>query len=93
MLRRSVNERIGVLDEGFVRGNFEDDEYCARVIMSGYKLGIVNNAFVYHHGSATFKSNEFDYVQNFEENKVRFFKKITTNRKNGGPNLSEFIIP
>ncbi len=77
MLRRSVIDRIGVLDEGFVRGNFEDDEYCARVIMSGYKLGIVNNAFVYHHGSATFKSNEFDYVQNFEENKVRFFKKIS----------------
>lgn len=89
MLRRSMIDRIGVLDEGFIRGNFEDDEYCARAIMFGYKLGVVNNAFVYHHGSATFKSNKLDYVQHYEENKVRFFEKISRMSSTLPINLSQ----
>jgi GT2 family glycosyltransferase len=77
MLKRALIDTIGVLDEGYVRGNFEDDDYCFRAIMAGYKLGIVKNAFVYHRGSASFKANNMDYVQHFEENRTRFFTKVT----------------
>ncbi len=96
MLRRSLVDRIGGLDEGYIRGNFEDDDYCLRAMIAGYKLGIARNAFVYHYGSATFKSNNLDYVQHFEENRIRFINKVsrlsTSFHDNVTPVLSETPI-
>lgn len=76
LIKREVVDLIGLLDEGYIRGNFEDDDYCFRAVVAGFKLGIVQNAFVYHHGSATFKTNEMTYSAYFEENRERFFLKV-----------------
>ncbi|GAA0852838.1 hypothetical protein GCM10008915_72020 [Bifidobacterium pullorum subsp. gallinarum] len=54
-IKRSVWERVGTLDPAFGLGMFEDDDYCERVRNAGYRLAIVEDAFVYHHGSATIK--------------------------------------
>jgi len=75
MIKGSVIDRIGTLDEGYFRGNFEDDDYCVRARMAGFKLGIVKNSFVYHHGSATYKENKFDYSELFDKNRKRFYRK------------------
>lgn len=75
MLRRELIDIIGYLDEGYEKGNFEDDDYCLRARMIGYRLAIVRNAFVYHHGSATFKSNRISHSQYMEKNRIRFYKK------------------
>lgn len=75
LIRRELVDMIGLLDEGYVRGNFEDDDYCLRAILAGYRLGIVKNSFVFHHGSTSFKENKLDYVQHFEENRKHFFLK------------------
>ena len=86
MLRRLLIDKIGGLDEGYIRGNFEDDDYCLRAMVAGYKLGIVRNSFVYHYGSATFKANNLDYVQHFEENRTRFINKLS--RLSASPQLN-----
>ncbi len=75
LLRRELIDLIGDLDEGYEKGNFEDDDYCLRARMAGYRLAIVRNSFVYHHGSATFKSNRISHSEYMEKNRVRFYKK------------------
>ncbi len=54
MLRRSVYERVGGLDEAFGMGFFEDDDYCRRVVESGWKIICAEDVFVHHHLSASF---------------------------------------
>ncbi len=75
MIRKSVVDQIGLLDEGYIKGNFEDDDYCLRTILSGYQLAIAKNAFVYHHGSVTFKENKITHSEYMEINRKRFFLK------------------
>ena len=75
MIRRTVIDLIGLLDESYIRGNFEDDDYCLRARYAGYRLGIAQNSFVYHHGSKTFKENKFNYIENFENNRKKFYLK------------------
>ncbi len=77
LIRRELVDQIGLLDEGYLRGYFEDDDYCMRTILAGYQLGVVQNAFVYHYGSFSIKENKVDYVKHFEENKKRFFLKAS----------------
>jgi O-antigen biosynthesis protein len=62
-LRRRLIDEIGVLDEAYGIGFFEDDDYCRRVAQAGHKLVIADDVFVHHHHSASFdtlggKANE-----------------------------------
>lgn len=75
MIRRSVIDQIGLLDEGYIKGNFEDDDYCLRTILSGYKLAIAKSSFVFHHGSITFIKNKIVHSDHMELNRKRFFLK------------------
>ena len=53
-IRRDVIDRVGVLDETFRLGFFEDDDYCVRARMAGYRLVVCDDVFVHHHLSASF---------------------------------------
>jgi GT2 family glycosyltransferase len=75
MIRREVVDLIGGLDEGYQMGNFEDDDYCLRTRMAGYKLAVAKNSFVYHHGSFTFKKNKISHTHWMENNRQRFYGK------------------
>jgi glycosyltransferase involved in cell wall biosynthesis len=61
LARREVIERIGGLDERFGSGNFEDDDYCVRAALAGFKAVIARDAFVHHTGSQTFRGAKIDY--------------------------------
>jgi GT2 family glycosyltransferase len=54
--RRDLLEKIGMLDERFGLGFYEDDDYCIRVKKAGYSLKCLEDVFVYHQGSASFGS-------------------------------------
>ena len=75
-LRREVIDQLGLMDTGYVKGNFEDDDYCARAIMAGFKLAIANSAFVYHYGSMTFKENKIFHDDFMDRNRKRFYPKV-----------------
>jgi GT2 family glycosyltransferase len=51
---KRVYEQVGPLDEAFRIGFFEDDDYCKRTRLAGYKIGIAEDVFVHHHLSASF---------------------------------------
>ena len=75
-LRRDVLERIGLLDEKFGLGMFEDDDYCVRVRDAGYRLVINEGCFIYHKGSLSFKKLENrEYQAIFERNREYYQKK------------------
>jgi O-antigen biosynthesis protein len=54
LIRERVIESVGMFDESFGLGNFEDDDYCLRAIDAGYELRIASGCFVFHYGSRTF---------------------------------------
>lgn len=75
-MRKAVYDEVGGLDTQYNYGMFEDDDYCARVKKLRFKLVIVEDAFVYHHGSASFnKLDEDEYQAIFTRNKQYFEQK------------------
>lgn len=54
MFRRHIYEEIGELDEMFTPGNYEDDDYCFRIMKAGYRLILCRDTFIHHYGSGTF---------------------------------------
>ena len=75
VIRRDLIDLIGYLDENYIKGNFEDDDYCMRARLAGYKLAIAKNSFVYHKGSITFKINQISHTQYMQANREKFFLK------------------
>lgn len=75
LARRAVVDRIGGLDERFGRGNFEDDDFCIRAALAGFKARIAQDVFVHHTGNQTFKALNIDYRQSLEENWQSFKAK------------------
>jgi len=60
LIREAVWRDVGGLDEAFGIGNFEDDDYCMRVLRAGYRLVMAEDAFVFHYGSRTFQGMGLD---------------------------------
>lgn len=54
LIKREMMQQIGLLDEQFSPGHFDDDDYSYRARQAGYKLLIAADAFVFHHGSSSF---------------------------------------
>lgn len=90
-IRKEVFERVGFLEEAFTIGMFEDDDYAERVRLAGYRVVCVEDVFVHHYGSSSFKKLPPDqYKRLFETNKKIFEQKWGkawvphTYRKRGG---------
>lgn len=54
-MRRSLIEEVGLLDESYGIGMFEDDDYAERTRAAGYDIICARDVFVHHHGQASFK--------------------------------------
>ncbi len=54
MLPRHVIDTVGLLDEAYGLGFFEDDDYCMRVLRAGLRVTCCDHVFVHHHLSASF---------------------------------------
>jgi glycosyltransferase involved in cell wall biosynthesis len=73
LTKRSVWDEIGGFDERFSPGNFEDDDYCLRACMAGYRNMVVGDVFIHHHGSVSCK--QLDFAGILQENQRKFFEK------------------
>ena len=75
-MRRSLVHEIGLLDERFETGMFEDDDYALRVQLSGLRTVCADGAYVHHWGGASFsKLPGEDYQRIFDENRRKFEEK------------------
>lgn len=75
LIRRAVIDQVGLLDERFGVGNFEDDDYCRRAIAAGFKAVIAVDSFVHHFGGQTFRSRGVDYGNLLRHNEQLFREK------------------
>ncbi|MCZ8513582.1 glycosyltransferase family 2 protein [Paenibacillus filicis] len=76
LFRRELMDRIGLLDERFSPGHYEDDDYCFRARLAGFRLMLVGDAFIYHHGSASFKKEDRNWFEGLSvTNHQKFIEK------------------
>ena len=75
LFRKELIENIGILDEQFGSGNFEDDDFCLRAALDGYQNIIAGDVFIHHIGSATFQGNQINYVEAMLKNQALFNEK------------------
>ncbi|MFP7733915.1 glycosyltransferase [Priestia aryabhattai] len=73
--KRTVLDKIGLFDETFGIGNYEDDDLCLRALEKGYELYIVQDAFIHHYGSVTFREGNVDYTRLMNTNQTKLQKK------------------
>ena len=75
LFRRDLVESIGLLDESFGSGNYEDDDYCLRAELAGYRNLIAGDVFIHHEGGATFSGNQMDRGRENRQNRALFTRK------------------
>ncbi len=75
LIRRSVVDEIGGMDEQYKLGNFEDDDFGVRVLKSGHQNVLLHNVFIFHWGSESFHSNKIDCNITMKNNAAIFRKK------------------
>ncbi|NWF53575.1 MAG: glycosyltransferase, partial [Syntrophaceae bacterium] len=75
LFRRELVEKIGLLDESFGTGNFEDDDFCLRAELAGYRNLIAGDVFIHHFGSRSFAGNGIDYHSALGGNRKKFNEK------------------
>jgi GT2 family glycosyltransferase len=73
--RTEVWRDLNGFTESFATGNFEDDDFCLRARLAGYRLGVARHVFVYHLGNATFHVNHIDHARTIRDNSVLFAER------------------
>lgn len=79
-VRRSVMKEVGLFDERFEIGMFEDNDLCHRFLRSGYRLVLSTRSVIHHHGSRTFEKLQsgqpsFSVNDLFYENSKKYYEK------------------
>jgi GT2 family glycosyltransferase len=76
VMRREVFETVGLLDERFGLGMFEDGDYTRRAHARGWQLACARDSFVHHWQKASFRQLGKDaYFALFEENRKKYEEK------------------
>ncbi len=75
LLRRSVLDQIGLLDERFFPGNNEDVDLGLWILKAGYKNVLCKNSFILHFGSKTFHKNVEGYQATASRNRKKINEK------------------
>ncbi|MGE4385238.1 MAG: glycosyltransferase family 2 protein [Endomicrobiaceae bacterium] len=61
LVKREVLFKVGVLDEMFGPGGYEDYDYCMRIKQAGFDIVIASDVFVFHIGGKGYSSNNMNY--------------------------------
>ena len=80
LLRRSVIDAVGSLDEQFGVGMYEDDDFSLRIRQKGYRILCAEDVFIHHWGSAAFSQLAQERFERLHiENRAKFESKWGTN--------------
>ncbi|MCM1989289.1 glycosyltransferase [Oceanirhabdus seepicola] len=75
LIKKEVIQKVGLLDEDFTPGNYEDDDYCLRIRMEGYRIMLCKDTFIHHYGSVTFGKERKEYCKLLATNMEKFKSK------------------
>jgi len=102
LAKKAVIDEIGGFDERFTN-SYEDNDFCYRAQLAGYKLIIAYDTYIHHTGQGTFRAvgtTEADYMNNGEVNQKLYHDKwrntdkkklVVVYRTNGGKWLEESL--
>lgn len=71
-IKREIIDEVGLLDEAFGIGMFEDDDYCKRVKNAGHRIVCADDVFIHHHLGASFDQDPKWKQKLFEKNRAIF---------------------
>ncbi|WP_164472821.1 glycosyltransferase [Cohnella candidum] len=75
LIKKSILDEIGLLDERFTPGNYEDDDISLRIRLAGFKLLLCRDTFIHHYGSVSFRDAPPQYIQLMQNNRQKFHDK------------------
>ncbi len=75
LLKRTALDRIGLLDERFSPGNYEDTDLGFRMLFAGYEQLLCRNSFIFHYGSRSFGKKKERFENLLKQNEERFVEK------------------
>ena len=82
IIRKEMMDRIGMLDDGYKVGMFEDDDFTMLVQNADYHILAAEDCFIHHVNNASFKKlHPEEYKRIFNENRARYEKKWNTTWK------------
>src|SRR5690606_10075257 len=55
VMKRELIDRVGLLDERYAPGHYEDDDLCYRARLHGFRLMVAGDTYVHHHDRASFR--------------------------------------
>ncbi|MCR4663029.1 MAG: glycosyltransferase family 2 protein [Endomicrobiaceae bacterium] len=79
LIKREVLFKVGVLDEMFGPGGYEDYDYCMRIKHENYDIVIALDTFIFHIGGKGYSSNNMDYMNLRSKNIELLIDKWTRN--------------
>lgn len=80
LIKRVVLDEIGLLDERFSPGNYEDNDICLRISLAGYSNVLCKNSFIIHWGSQSFGREPQKYGDLMGVNEKKFYEKWSSIR-------------
>lgn len=93
LFRRQLIQRIGYLDEAFLRGGYEDIDFGYRTLKTGLRLLIAGDSHVHHEGNASFTHNSIDMAEWGGKNRRIFLRKWNFNPERLIYTLDELFFP
>lgn len=90
-IERGALEDVGLLDETFFPGGFEDDDYCLRLRAKGYRIALARDVYIHHFGSASFGKLNYSYFAGRAKENLRYLEskhKVSWKRRPEKPLVS-----
>lgn len=83
MIKRTVFDKIGLLDERYTPGGVDDHDFCYRVTLAGLHMSDMGpESFpLVHRGNKTFKTVNYDYQRVLARNNKLFMDKFKVPKK------------
>ncbi|MBP3784207.1 MAG: glycosyltransferase [Butyrivibrio sp.] len=69
LIKRKTISEIGLLNEDYSPGYYEDCDICLRAIIKGWQVAIVHNSFIIHWGGQSFTYASLNYDNLLAKNK------------------------
>ncbi|HOW27088.1 MAG TPA: glycosyltransferase family 2 protein [Elusimicrobiota bacterium] len=73
LIRKEVIQKVGLLDERFGPGGYEDYDYCLRVRQAGFKIMHCKDVYIHHFGGKGYQKMNYDRLR--ETNRGIFVDK------------------
>ncbi len=75
LIKREIVNLVGLLDEDFKFGNYEDNDYGVRITRAGFELLLCHNSFIYHFGSVGVNQYQEEYYNALYKSYQYFIEK------------------